>query len=36
MEIFGTDFGQFWTRLRFGLDPRTDVFRFLCVFLVSQ
>ena len=30
--IFGTIFGQSQTVLRFGFDPRTDVFRFCCVF----
>ena len=32
MEIFGTDSGQSRTRLRFGFDPRIDVFGFCGVF----
>ena len=32
MEIFGTGSGQFRIGLRFGFDPRTDVFRFGAVF----
>ena len=31
MEIFGTGSGS-RTVLRFGFDPRTDVFGFCCVF----
>ena len=31
-RIFGTIFGQSWTVLRFGFDPRIDVFRFCGVF----
>ena len=30
--IFGTIFGQSWTVLRFGFDPRTYVFEFCGVF----
>ena len=30
-RIFGTVFEQSETVLRFGFDPRTDVFRFCCV-----
>ena len=30
--IFRTVFGQSWTMLRFGFDPRTDVFEFYGVF----
>ena len=32
MEIFGTGLGQSRTVLRFGFDPKTDVFGFCCVF----
>ena len=35
-RIFGTIFGQFWTVLRFGFDPGTDVFRFYGVFWYSN
>ena len=31
-RIFGTIFGQSWTVLRFGFDPRTDVFEFCDMF----
>ena len=31
-KIFGTVFGQSGTVLRFGFDPKTDVFRFCGVF----
>ena len=31
-RIFGTVFGQFGTRLRFGFDPESDVFGFCGVF----
>ena len=34
-RIFGTIFGQFGTGLRFGFDPRIDVFRFCGVFGIT-
>ena len=35
-RIFGTIFRQSWTVLRFGFDPKTDVFEFCGVFWYSN